>query len=139
VVNDVRIGQVTWDQIAAGRIREGLTKAAETEDPEVLSFASSTSVTNYLEQKKKDGFLIALVETFGWVPKDSWDAQLARDVNDKFLDKINRSEKLGPTFFLDKSTDSNMTASYLSSRIDTNTARINIFFVRRSSECPSGD
>ena len=138
VVRDVRIGEVTWEKIANGQVREKLTKAEESGFLTAESLFSSSTAAAYLAKQEADGFSIALTETFGWVTPgdDTTGTVLAHEVNRVFRAGIDgqRSPGLSSNVFLYplKELD-RWSSAYLAKNIDADTARINLFFVRQPS------
>ena len=140
VVRDVRIGQVTWEKIANGQVRENLTKAEESGLLTVQTRFSTSNAAAYLAKQEADGFRIALTETFGWVSPGNRTTVLAQEVNAAFRVGIEqrRSPGLSSSVFLYPPTEfKNWSIDYLDGTINPDTARINLFFVRQPPPgCP---
>jgi hypothetical protein len=140
VLDGLILGQVTWDQIANGRVREGLTKTEELGSLATANADGSPfhrlAAGGYLAERQRDGFLIAMMETFGWTVTDPFTSTLAKHVNSVFRDAIG-SAGAPPARVFDWELEefSSWVAYYGSSSIPRDSTRINIFFVRPSESC----
>lgn len=133
VVGDVRIGQVTWERIAAGRVRLSLTKAEESGELAANAEYSPLSAGRYLAQRQSDGYRIALTETFGWVSADSRSTDLAKQVNAELRRGIEAGREPGlsrAVFLRPDDPPERWSINYLDGTINPNSARINVFLVR---------
>ena len=131
--------EVGWDQIAAARIREDVSKEGEVsgewcqgEDGGALAF---------LRAKQQEGFRIAMVETFSNL-ENTTSTLLSARVNEEFYKGLweaaagwlPQGSDLGD-IFVDCSPGERWFAEYFDrSQLDQGEVRINIFFVRRNSD-----
>ena len=136
------VGQVDWGQIAAGRVREDVSKEEEVSG--AWCEGEDGGAMTFLEAKQQEGFRIAMVETFSNL-NNSTSTKLSKDVNDKFTAGLRKAatQWLPPgshdgDLFVDCSPDERWFASYFDRGLDPGEVRINIFFVRRNSDivCP---
>ena len=136
------LGQVDWGQIAAGRVREDVSKEEEVGGTWCAS--GDGGARAFLEAKQQEGFRIAMVETFSNL-NDSTSTKLSKEVNKELPAGLREAaaDWLPPgsddgDLFVDCSPDERWFASYFDRGLDPGEVRINIFFVRRNSDivCP---
>lgn len=134
VVTDVTTSSVTWERIAAARVRVELTKATEDAQPLAESdFLPHTTAGEYLTTQQASGSRIALIETFGWVPAGTLNTKLAQEVNEELIEGILAEQLPGLTaqiFLRPEDASAEWAGSYLDSGIQANSARINVFFAQ---------
>jgi len=136
------LGQVDWGQIAAGRVREDVSKEEEVGGS--WCEGGDGGALDFLKAKQQEGFRIAMVETFSNL-NNSTSTELSRDVNEEFPAGLREAatDWLPPgsddgDLFVDCSPGKRWFASYFDRGLDPGEVRINIFFVRRNSDitCP---
>ncbi|MCY4509048.1 MAG: hypothetical protein OXG35_19135 [Acidobacteria bacterium] len=136
------LGEVDWGQIAAGRVRENVSKDLEVSG--TWCEGEDGGAMTFLEAKQQEGFRIAMVETFSNL-NNSTSTKLSNDVNDRFTAGLRKAatQWLPPgshdgDLFVDCGPDERWFASYFDRGLDPGEVRINIFFVRRNSDivCP---
>ena len=136
------LGQVDWGQIAAGRVREDVSKEEEVSG--TWCEGGDGGALAFLKAKQQEGFRIAMVETFSNL-NNSTSTKLSNDVNEEFPAGLREAaaDWLTPgsddgDLFVDCSPGKRWFASYFDRGLDPGEVRINIFFVRRNNDitCP---
>ena len=137
VIEGLSLGSVTWEQIANSPVRKDLDKSQEAAPTSVASLPPTPTALDYLMQRQKDGYRIALVETFAHARGSLEDIKLASEVNDAFFDELDsRSDR--PTreiFLMPDEAREKWSADYLNRlTFEPGSARINLYFVRPPDE-----
>ena len=135
--------EVEWNQIAAARVREDVSKEEELSGE--WCQGEGGGALAFLRAKQQEGFRIAMVETFSNL-NNSTSTLLSARVNEEFYEGLSEAATgwlpLGSDLgdiFVDCSSGERWFAEYFDrSQLDQGEVRINIFFVRRSSDitCP---
>jgi len=135
---------VTSSQIANAEVSIELTKGQETND--FVSFrhegGNPLTALEHLLKRERNGFQLALVETFGYLLGDEeMSTHRAIAVNKAFLTWVRASapapEAPPENLFLNQRNVPNedWVANYVSKQIDAGTARINLYFVSGVPDC----
>ncbi|MDE2695513.1 MAG: hypothetical protein OXH97_03230 [Chloroflexota bacterium] len=136
VLTGARYGDVEWEDIARTRVRENLIKSKEDDPAREIDDAEwlNTGAETFLRRKHREGFRIALVETFSHAPEDSQAGasdphiRLSGQVNDVFVEELNR---LGIDIFVDRdAARQNWFADYRDKSLRIGEVRINLYFVK---------
>ena len=135
--------QVNWEQIAAGRVREDVSKAEELSGE--LCEGTDGAALAFLRTKQQEGFRIAMVETFSNL-NGTTSTLLSARVNQAFRDGLSKAaaDWLPPgadlgDIFVACSPGERWFAEYFDrGELQRGEVRINIFFVRRNTDvtCP---
>ena len=122
------LGEVTWEAIAAGRVRKNLTKNEELSGESCQE--GDVGAEAFLLEKQRDGLRIAIVETFSNLDGEPLTA-LSAQVNDVFHEALR-----GKDFFAACDARERSLASYFSTnKLEPGDVRINIFFVYQPGGC----
>jgi len=147
VLTNIALGKVSWADISIGRVGIDLSKDQEDEYLNQRSELnwSDHKALEYLHLQQKEGFRIALVETFArsiGATDTPLHRKLANEVNTKFFDGINNAVR-SPIFVEETDKAFNQWfAAYrdTSTAFDPNTARINLYFVSPlDANCTDGN
>lgn len=132
VLRDVTRGNVTGEQILNGYVRENLEKSQEGSTTWTPSESSSRALS-FLRERQREGFRIALVETYSRDRSGvrGADVALSEEVNDALFDTLE------DRYFTDDDRESvrdNRTGAYLWRAFAPGEVRINLFFVKPPDE-----
>ena len=132
VLRDVTRGSVTGEQILNGYVRENLEKSEEGSTTWAPSESSSRALP-FLRERQREGFRIALVETYSRDRSGvrGADVALSEKVNDALFDTLE------DRYFTDDDKESvrdNRTGAYLWRAFAPGEVRINLFFVKPPDE-----
>ena len=133
VLHDVSHGNVKGPLILSGYVREDLEKSQEGKD--WTPSESTSRALPFLRERQREGFRIALVETFSHSPEGAHVA-LSREVNDVLFATLASAFPSEAPIFTDlESVQRDRTGEYLwTNTFDRGEVRINLFFVKPPDE-----
>jgi hypothetical protein len=141
VLTNIALGKVSWTDISTGRVSIDLSKDQEDENLNQRSELnwSDHKVSEYLRRQQKDGFQIALVETFAHSRIDDMHRPLAKQINEAFFTGLDTRTSLpNVEIFVDpEEALGKWFAAYRDESFPPGTARINLYFV--SGNCTDGN
>ncbi len=136
VLRDITLGNVTSDHILNGYVLENREKSQEGDK---LDIEPGDRVENealrFLQQRQRDGFRIALVETYSHNRQGSGHVALSEKVIDVLFDTLKEHFSSRVPILADEDVRQSRTGAYLwTTTFEPGEVRINLFFVTPPDE-----